>query len=98
MGNAAAAFPRAIDHGPAHVCSACAARYEHAGFLGLALVERLDPGQLGELFTFWPWRSDAALELRRCGCGASLGWLDETHPHRRPSAMEPNPHRPPMAR
>jgi hypothetical protein len=74
----AIAFPRAIDHGPTHVCAACSARHDHAGFLRLDLVERLDAGHVGELFTCWPWREGAAFELRRCNCGATLGWLDET--------------------
>jgi hypothetical protein len=84
MGNAFAfAFPGASGHGPTHVCTACAARHHHADFLRLALVERLDAGQLDELITCWPWRADAALELRRCSCGATLGWLDETRAQER---------------
>ena len=89
----ASSFPFAIDPAPTHVCSVGpSARYEHASFLGLALVQAPStPVSSAELFTCWPWRSDAALELRRCGCGATIGWLDEVRVRARPAPIEPRP-------
>ncbi len=59
-------------------CSACAAHHDEVAWKDLAFVERIDRADASDLFSEWPWPRDAAVEVRRCTCGAPVSRVVES--------------------